>query len=100
MMCYLSYRKEEREVKDIWLGLTKDELIELYNDSIEHFGKERQQEVKARASEWPKLAVFPGNMPVDFAIMVQFVINAIRLNNQRIQEQLEVKPTQGSNPPS
>ena len=79
-------------MKEIWLGLTAEELIELHNDSIEHFGKERQQEVKARSSEWTKLPVFPEDMPVDFAIMVQFIINAIRLNNQRIQEQLKVKP--------
>jgi hypothetical protein len=92
--------KGERTVQEIWLGLSSDELLEVYNDSVDHFSEGRQKEVRARASEWTKLPVFPADMPVDLAVMVQFIVNAIRLNNRRIQEQLRVKPASEPDPPS
>lgn len=71
------------------IGLSVDELIEIYNESVTTFQPGTQEEIKRRSAEWTKLATFPEDMPADFAIIVQFVINAIRANNRKLLRDLE-----------
>ena len=72
----------------IELGLTREELADIFNEAAQTQSPERQAEIKARAAEYDKLFYFGEGTPADLVLMVQFVVNAIRLNNKRIQEQL------------
>lgn len=70
------------------LGLSREELIALYNDAVEAQKPERQAEIKARAAEWSSLGLFDEGMNPDLAALVMFTFNAIRTNNKRLAEQL------------
>lgn len=77
---------------EIKLGLGRQEIIDIYNEALRSFTEEGQNEARARAARGElgeAVPYFDKGVPTDMAVLVQFVANAIRLNNQRIEEQLK-----------
>jgi hypothetical protein len=74
---------------EIWLGLTTDELVKVFNDSVDNLSPARQREIKGTLKAGEMVQAFGEGMSDDLKAMVPFVINAIRLNNKRLQEQLD-----------
>ena len=76
------------------LGLSKEEIIEQWNGAVQSATPEGQAAAKAALRAGGKVPVMEtrgqaGSLDDLQLALVSFVNNVVRLNNRRIQEQLE-----------